>query len=51
MQHQENYDSYFCVVDLHAITADYNPKELRENTIKAAALYIASGVFTPSPTS
>jgi tryptophanyl-tRNA synthetase len=42
--HQHEYDALFCVVDLHAITADYDPVELRENTVKAAALYIASGI-------
>ena len=29
----ENY-CVFCVVDLHAITVNQNPKELRENIIK-----------------
>ena len=25
---QEQYETFLCVVDLHAITASYNPKEL-----------------------
>ena len=41
---QEKYDSLFCVVDLHAITAPHDPKELRESTLNAAALYIAAGI-------
>ena len=29
---QEQYETFLCVVDLHAITAAYNPKELSKNT-------------------
>ena len=28
---QEQYETFLCVVDLHAITASYNPKELSKN--------------------
>jgi tryptophanyl-tRNA synthetase len=38
------YDSYFCVVDLHAITVPQDPVELREATRRNAALYIACGI-------
>ena len=38
---QEQYETFLCVVDLHAITAAYNPKELSQNTIYTAALYVA----------
>lgn len=38
------YDSYFCVVDLHAITQFQEPKALRQKTREVAALYIASGI-------
>ena len=41
---QEQYDTFFCVVDLHAITVPHNPIELRESTRRSAALYIASGI-------
>lgn len=37
-------ETYFCVVDLHAITAPHDPIELRESTRKSAALYLASGI-------
>lgn len=37
-------ESFFCVADLHAITSTYDPKKLRENTLKSAALYLAAGV-------
>ena len=38
------YDSFFCVVDLHAITSPQDPKSLRHKTREVAALYIASGI-------
>ncbi|MFK7926953.1 MAG: tryptophan--tRNA ligase [Myxococcota bacterium] len=40
------YDTFFCVVDLHAITVPdaVVPAELRENIRKVAALYIAAGI-------
>ena len=41
---QETHETFFCVVDLHAITVSQNPKELAENTLKTAALYIACGI-------
>jgi len=39
-----DYDSYFCVVDLHAITVPQDPIALREATRRNAALYIACGI-------
>mmetsp|Transcript_11464 Transcript_11464/g.14978 ORF Transcript_11464/g.14978 Transcript_11464/m.14978 type:complete len:420 (+) Transcript_11464:88-1347(+) len=44
VKNQEEYDNYFCVVDLHAITAPHNPKELRKSTMQSAALYLAAGI-------
>lgn len=41
---QKDYDSFFCVVDLHAITVPHDPKELAENTRAIAALYLACGI-------
>jgi tryptophanyl-tRNA synthetase len=41
---QHNYESFFCVVDLHAITVPYNPAELRDKTREVAALYLACGI-------
>ncbi|MDS3860785.1 tryptophan--tRNA ligase [Thermosynechococcaceae cyanobacterium BACA0444] len=41
---QANYENYFCVVDLHAITVPHDPKTLAENTLKVAALYLACGI-------
>ena len=40
-------ESLFCVVDLHAITAPHDPKELSESTLASAALYLAAGMSCP----
>ncbi|MBU3090769.1 tryptophan--tRNA ligase [Clostridium sp. CM028] len=41
---QEEYECYFCVVDLHAITVKQEPKDLRRRTLEMLAIYIASGI-------
>ena len=41
---QEEYDNTFCVVDQHAITASYDPEELRRNVRQLVAVYLASGL-------
>ncbi len=42
---QDTHECIYCVVDLHAITADWlDPAELRESIRRAAAAYIASGI-------
>jgi len=42
---QETHDCIYCVVDMHAITADWqDPEELRQAIRRAAAAYIASGI-------
>ncbi|PHZ86001.1 tryptophan--tRNA ligase [Paremcibacter congregatus] len=41
---QKNYESIFCVVDLHAITVWQDPEQLRKATREVAAGMIASGV-------
>ncbi len=41
---QEEYNCYFCVVDLHAITVRQVPAELRQNCLKTLALYLAVGI-------
>lgn len=41
---QEQYDTFFCVVDLHAITVPHDPLDLRSSTRTMAATYLASGV-------
>jgi len=41
---QKNYESIFCVVDLHAITVWQDPEVLRKATREVAAGMIASGI-------
>ncbi len=41
---QHEYENYFCVVDLHAITVPYDPATLASNTYEVAALYLACGI-------
>lgn len=41
---QDDYNAYFCVVDLHAITVPQDPAELRQNTRITAAQYLAAGI-------
>jgi len=41
---QHDYDCFYCVVDLHAITASQDPQALRQKTRESAAMYIAAGI-------
>ncbi|WP_066376595.1 MULTISPECIES: tryptophan--tRNA ligase [unclassified Anabaena] len=41
---QEQYDNFFCVVDLHAITVPHNPATLAADSYTIAALYLACGI-------
>jgi tryptophanyl-tRNA synthetase len=41
---QDDYDAFFCVVDLHAITLPQDPEALRRRTLLTAAQYIALGI-------
>jgi tryptophanyl-tRNA synthetase len=41
---QASHDTFFCVVDLHAITVPHDPKRLAEDTLSTAALYLACGI-------
>ena len=41
---QDQADSLFCVVDLHAITVPQDSKELRKNIRELAAIYFAAGI-------
>jgi len=44
VQTQEAGDGFFCIVDLHSITVDYDPAELRSSTLDLAAMLFASGL-------
>lgn len=41
---QGEYENFFCVVDLHAITVPHDPKSLAHDTYNIAALYLACGI-------
>ncbi|MBP5661833.1 MAG: tryptophan--tRNA ligase [Clostridia bacterium] len=41
---QDDYNCYFCVVDLHALTVKQDPAEMRRRCIELYAEYIACGL-------
>lgn len=41
---QDDYDSIFCIVDLHAITIPQNPQTLRADIEKMTAVLLAAGI-------
>lgn len=41
---QDDYECYFSVMNLHAITVRQEPKDLRRRTLEILAIYIASGI-------
>ena len=41
---QDDHDAFYCVVDLHAITVEQDPRVLRARTRITAAQYLAAGV-------
>ena len=41
---QEEGDAFFCIVDLHSITVEYDPETLRTSTLDLAALLFAVGL-------
>ena len=41
---QEQGEACFCIVDLHSISVDFDPADLRERTLDLAALLFATGL-------
>ena len=41
---QDEYECYYCIVDLHAITVPQIPKDLRSNSLDVLSLYLAVGM-------
>jgi tryptophanyl-tRNA synthetase len=41
---QEQGDAYFCIVDLHSITTEYDPADLHDCTLDLYAMLIATGL-------
>lgn len=44
VQTQERGDAFFCIVDLHSITVEYDPELLRRATLDLAAMLFATGL-------
>ena len=43
---QDEYESYYCIVNLHAMTLPYDPRALRQKTLDLARIYLAAGIDT-----
>jgi tryptophanyl-tRNA synthetase len=43
-QTQETHDAFFCIVDLHSISVEYDPAALRSATLDLAAMLFATGL-------
>ena len=41
---QEQGEAFFCIVDLHSISVEYDPEDLRERTLDLLAILIATGL-------
>lgn len=41
---QNEYESFFCIVNLHAVTLPQNPEILKRKTLDLARIYLASGI-------
>ena len=41
---QERGEGFFCIVDLHSISVDYDPEDFREKTLDLAAMLFATGL-------
>lgn len=44
VQLQDKNECVFCLVDMHAITTPYEPKEMKKNISEATSIYLAAGV-------
>jgi tryptophanyl-tRNA synthetase len=41
---QELGEAFFCIVDLHSITVDYDPRDLHDRTLDLFAMLVATGL-------
>ena len=41
---QEEYDCYYMIANLHTLTVRNDPKDLKSNTLKILALYLAARI-------
>jgi tryptophanyl-tRNA synthetase len=42
--YQDDYDAIYCVVDLHAMTVDHDPKQFADGTLRKATELLAAGL-------
>ncbi|MGB4989679.1 MAG: tryptophan--tRNA ligase [Pyrinomonadaceae bacterium] len=41
---QDEYESFYCIVNLHTITLPQDPADLRQKTLDLARIYLAAGI-------
>src|SRR5437016_8057150 len=41
---QDEYEAFYCIVNLHAITLPQDPTVLRQKTLDLARIYLAAGI-------
>jgi tryptophanyl-tRNA synthetase len=41
---QDDHDAFYCIVDMHAITVEHDPRVLRDRTLRSAAQLLAMGL-------
>src|SRR5437773_267024 len=41
---QERGEAFFCIVDLHSVTVEYDPAEIHERTLDLYAMLVATGL-------
>lgn len=46
LQNSDTYQCYFCVVDLHSLTEEFDPKEKQGQILNLAADFLAAGIDT-----
>jgi tryptophanyl-tRNA synthetase len=44
LQNSGKYNCYYCIVDLHSLTQDYEPKQKRQQVLELAADFLAAGL-------
>jgi len=47
---QDEYECFYCAVDLHAITVPHDPAKMKQATREVSAAYIAAGIDTKKST-
>jgi tryptophanyl-tRNA synthetase len=48
VSHQDLGESFYCIVDLHAISVPYDPQTFHDRTLDTAAILLAAGLEPPN---